>query len=517
MIVLLLVIIAVLASILILQRHKKGLYSSIHSNSHRVNATTNSNGQVAEQEEVYSEPDKQRSFTSTSMIKPSVVDLDNFKKMDQNPLYNHPPEEPQVVAEYAEIPRGSSITSTNLPPAPPLCRSGPSMSPKFKPVPELPDSVDPGFNIYASADNIFQQEEKFEDIYSEPYDLTTFASGGLSEGVDHHTRSPEGASVRLGDDLTPYSSVYAMPAPLDRSEGPMEISSTNIRELQPLGVGQFGEVVLAQTVGLSLKDLKLSETNIDRSVEISVAVKKLKEDSQTSTREAFEKEIKFMSRLSHRNVIRLLAVCLKGTPFIVMEYMEEGDLNQFLKKRKFSTVPSDYSNTLDIRGLLDIATQIASGMEYLASMKFIHRDLATRNCLVGKNLVVKIADFGMSQNLYSAYYFKLKGRAVLPIRWMAYECFYGRFSVKTDVWAYGVTLWEVFTLGQHQPYEGWTDQEVIENSVKPSRGGESKKLDKPDVCPPEVYHLMLKCWCHESENRPTFKEICQVLKTLNVP
>jgi hypothetical protein len=511
-IILLMVIIVIMIVVLIRKRKLREVYSRVSYDMAQV-----SNGQTFQQGEVNSEPNKERTFTSSSIVKPSVVDLEKFKRMDENPIYSHPEGEGPVGSEYAEIPREGSIRSACVPPIPAPYRSGSSVSPKFKTVPESVDSVDSGFNIYASADTVVNEGGKFEDIYSEPYDLTTFATEGKLVDKDHRIKSPEDTTAKLGDDWTPYSSVYAMPALLDRSEGPKEIEPCNIQEVKPLGVGQFGEVVLAQTVGLSLKDLKLSETDNDTSVKISVAVKKLKDESQSSTREAFEKEIKFMSRLSHRNVIRLLAVCLKGTPFIVMEYMEEGDLNQFLKKRQFSSTPSDYSNTLDVRGLVDIATQIASGMEYLATMKFIHRDLATRNCLVGKNLTVKIADFGMSQNLYSAYYFRLKGRAVLPIRWMAYECFYGRFSIKSDVWAYGVTIWEVFTLGQRQPFEGWTDQEVIENAVKPSRGGESEKLEKPELCPPELYHLMTQCWCHDSAHRPDFTEICEILSTLNAP
>ena len=421
-------------------------------------------------------------------------------QMESNPIYQLPDGEG---AEYAVINnddriRATSITSSDVsPPVPPPYRSRASTSPKTATIPE---EMDLGSNIYARPGSVGCTSDNFEDIYSEPYDLSAFST-------------PVSEPVASSDaELTPYSSVYAMPAPLERWEGPKEVSAKNVTEVKELGVGQFGEVVLAQTVDLSLKDLGLSEVDSDTSISIPVAIKKLKDTSQKATLEAFQKEIKFMSRLSHKNVIRLLAVCLKGTPFIIMEYMEEGDLNQYLKKHQFSTTPSGYSNALDMQSLMDVSTQIASGMEYLASKKFIHRDLATRNCLVGKNLVVKIADFGMSQNLYSAYYFKLKGRAVLPIRWMAFECFYGRFSVKSDVWAFGVTLWEIFTLCKDQPFEGWTDQDVIQNAIKPSRGGETEKLSRPEVCPMEMYRLMLSCWQHDPDNRPTFASICKTLQ-----
>ena len=440
---------------------------------------------------------------SEPQLPPGRYPKEHLMKLDQmesNPIYQLPGGEG---AEYAVInndrARVTSITSRDVSPPvpPPPYRARASTSPKTDTIPE---EVDLESNIYARPGSIGCALDNFEDIYSEPYDLSAFSTHASEPVV-----SPDAS-------LTPYSSVYAMPAPLERWEGRKEVTARNVSEVKELGVGQFGEVVLAQTVGLSLKDLGLSDTNTDTNISIPVAIKKLKDTSQKATLEAFEKEIKFMSRLSHKNVIQLLAICLKGTPFIVMEYMEEGDLNQFLKKRQFSSATSDYSNALDMRDLMNISNQIASGMEYLASKKFIHRDLATRNCLVGKNLVVKIADFGMSQNLYSAYYFRLKGRAVLPIRWMAFECFYGRFSVKSDVFAFGVTLWEVLTLCKEQPYEGWSDQDVIQNAIKPSRGGETEKLPKPELCSSELYHLMLSCWKHDPDSRPSFSSICKTLQ-----
>ena len=114
---------------------------------------------------------------------------------------------------------------------------------------------------------------------------------------------------------------------------------------------------------------------------------------------------------------------------------------------------------------------------------------------------MKIADFGMSQNLYSSHYCKISGRAVVPIRWMAYECFLGKFSVKTDVWAFGITLWEIFTLGKSQPFGEFSDQQMIEDAIK----GASKKIpDQPKICPNDIYDVMKSCFHYEASERARF-------------
>ena len=151
-------------------------------------------------------------------------------------------------------------------------------------------------------------------------------------------------------------------------------------------------------------------------------------------------------------------------------------------------------------------------MRYLASLKYIHRDLATRNILVGQDFKVKIADFGMSQRLYSSFYYRIKGKAVLPIRWMSSECFYGRFSEKSDAWAFGVTMWEIFTLCQQQPYEHISDQEVVSDALK---GKDRTLLSQPPSCPDEVYHVMMRCWVYEPDERATFEEVHGLLSQIH--
>ena len=310
------------------------------------------------------------------------------------------------------------------------------------------------------------------------------------------------ASISDTDSLCPYASIYADPLPLTKSEGPPIVTSKNIEPLHQLGTGQFGEVILANTVGLSYQDLGIGNSN-DSTVSLKVAVKTLKASPSEDVQKAFEKEIKFMSRLKDDNVVRLLGICTTGTPFIMMEYMENGDLNNYLQEFELTTKTGNPPTENEIRldALVYMSFQIASGMNYLSSHKFIHRDLAARNILVGADYTIKIADFGMSQNLYSAYYYKVGGRICLPIRWMAYECFFGKFSVKTDVWAFGITLWEIFTLCRFQPFGEFSDQEMIQDAIK----GSNRKIPyQPDNCPSDIYNIMKSCFHHEPSERAGF-------------
>jgi len=359
----------------------------------------------------------------------------------------------------------------------------------------------PQHDIYTMPDVTSSQpvETDNETVYSEPIQPSLFTDvvGSPSDS----------------ENLLPYAPVYTIPTPLPRSENELlKVGVCNIREIRELGMGLFGRVILAETVGLSPKELRVSKSDEDKSKSTLVAVKKLKSGAPSTTKEAFEKEVNFMSRLKNKNVIQILGVCYEDTPFIMIEYMEKGDLNQYLQKFKVvGTTDSEPQGQITTSILVHIITQIVSAMKYLATHNYVHRDLATRNCLVGPNYLVKISDFGMSRSLYESHYYRIHGRFALPVRWMSFECFYGKFSQKSDVWAFGVTTWEVFTLAKEQPYNDMSDKQVVDDAIK---GKNRKLLARPDMCPPEVYEILLKCWVHNTQQRATFEELYQLLSSI---
>uniref|UniRef100_A0A3B4U314 receptor protein-tyrosine kinase n=1 Tax=Seriola dumerili TaxID=41447 RepID=A0A3B4U314_SERDU len=285
---------------------------------------------------------------------------------------------------------------------------------------------------------------------------------------------------------------------------------------EKLGEGQFGEVHLCEAEGMQdfLDEVLSIEGNNESP--LLVAVKTLREDANKNARNDFLKEIRIMSRLRDPNIVRLLAVCVDTDPLcMITEYMENGDLNQFLFMTSVSFV---VSSARSYSKLIGMAVQIASGMKYLSSLNFVHRDLATRNCLVGKNYTIKIADFGMSRNLYRGDYYRIQGRAILPIRWMSWESILlGKFTMASDVWAFGVTLWEILTLCKEQPYSQLSDEQVIENTGEFFRDqGKQVYLPKPPCCPERVYtDLMLSCWRRNAKQRPSFQEMhTQLIESL---
>uniref|UniRef100_A0A8C4DUP9 receptor protein-tyrosine kinase n=1 Tax=Dicentrarchus labrax TaxID=13489 RepID=A0A8C4DUP9_DICLA len=312
------------------------------------------------------------------------------------------------------------------------------------------------------------------------------------------------------------NNTYAVPALASSSPGadaaPLpELPRQCLIFKEKLGEGQFGEVHLCEIE--SPQDLPNLEFpfNVRKGRPLLVAVKILRPDASKNARNDFLKEVKILSRLKDPNIIRLLGVCVSSDPLcMVTEYMECGDLNQYLSHRVLldKTGPSHNTPTISYPALISMASQIASGMKFLSSLNFVHRDLATRNCLGGERHI-KIADFGMSRNLYAGDYYRIQGRAVLPIRWMAWECILmGKFTTASDVWAFGVTLWEMLSVCQEQPYSNLTDEQVIDNAGEFFRDqGRQVYLSKPAVCPQGLYELMLSCWNRDCKLRPSFAYI----------
>ncbi|XP_041843236.1 epithelial discoidin domain-containing receptor 1 isoform X2 [Melanotaenia boesemani] len=324
------------------------------------------------------------------------------------------------------------------------------------------------------------------------------------------------------------NNTYAVPALASSSPGadatPLpELPRQSLIFKEKLGEGQFGEVHLCEIE--NPQDLPSLEFpfNVRKGRPLLVAVKILRPDASKNARNDFLKEVKILSRLKDPNIIRLLGVCVSSDPLcMVTEYMECGDLNQYLSHRVLldKTGPSHNTPTISYPALISMASQIASGMKFLSSLNFVHRDLATRNCLVGGEKDesgedrggerhIKIADFGMSRNLYAGDYYRIQGRAVLPIRWMAWECILmGKFTTASDVWAFGVTLWEMLSVCQEQPYSNLTDEQVIDNAGEFFRDqGRQVYLSRPAVCPQGLYELMLSCWNRDCKLRPSFAYI----------
>ncbi|XP_007946609.1 high affinity nerve growth factor receptor [Orycteropus afer afer] len=269
-----------------------------------------------------------------------------------------------------------------------------------------------------------------------------------------------------------------------------------------LGEGAFGKVFLAECYNLLPDQDKML-----------VAVKALKEVSE-SARQDFQREAELLTMLQHQHIVRFFGVCTEGRPLLmVFEYMRHGDLNRFLRSHgpdaKLLAGREDVApGPLGLGQLLGIASQVAAGMVYLAGLHFVHRDLATRNCLVGQGLVVKIGDFGMSRDIYSTDYYRVGGRTMLPIRWMPPESIlYRKFTTESDVWSFGVVLWEIFTYGK-QPWYQLSNTEAIECITQ------GHELERPRACPPEVYAIMRGCWQREPQQRHSIKDVHARLQAL---
>uniref|UniRef100_A0A8D0AJ11 receptor protein-tyrosine kinase n=1 Tax=Sander lucioperca TaxID=283035 RepID=A0A8D0AJ11_SANLU len=266
----------------------------------------------------------------------------------------------------------------------------------------------------------------------------------------------------------------------------IDVSFISIERI--IGAGEFGEVCSGP--------LRLPGKR-----EIQVAIKTLKAGYTEQQRRDFLWEASIMGQFNHPNIIRLEGVVTKSKPvMIITEYMENGSLDTFLKKN---------DGQFTVIQLVGMLRGIASGMRYLSDMGYVHRDLAARNILVNSNLVCKVSDFGLSRVLEDdpeAAYTTRGGK--IPIRWTAPEAIaYRKFTSASDVWSYGIVMWEVMSYGE-RPYWEMSNQDVIK-AVE-----ESYRLPGPMDCPEALYHLMMDCWQRERSNRPKFDEIVCLLDKL---
>ncbi|XP_028401197.1 proto-oncogene tyrosine-protein kinase receptor Ret-like [Dendronephthya gigantea] len=248
-----------------------------------------------------------------------------------------------------------------------------------------------------------------------------------------------------------------------------------------------------------------------------VAVKMLRENHRESELSSILSEIKILKKANnkrHPNVIKFIGGCFfEGKLLVVTEFCFHGNLKKFLIKSRVSSdseiltpIYANIKSTLDHRELLRIARDVANGMAHLSANKFVHRDLAARNILINKQKVAKIADFGLARDIGSAEEYIRTHQNLLPVKWMALESLlHGCFTTASDVWSFGVLLYEITTLGG-EPYENISPYNVIVCI------GSGFRMSKPAHCSSEIYKIMRDCWEENPQCRPTFPKILKELR-----
>uniref|UniRef100_A0A669EPK6 Tyrosine-protein kinase n=1 Tax=Oreochromis niloticus TaxID=8128 RepID=A0A669EPK6_ORENI len=286
------------------------------------------------------------------------------------------------------------------------------------------------------------------------------------------------SSVIVADKAMPmdtevYESPYADPDELRSST--VDRSHLFLEDGE-LGSGNFGTV--------------MKGTYKMRKTEKTVAVKILKnDDNNQSVRDEMLREANVMQQLDNPYIVRMIGICEAENLMLVMELAELGPLHKFLQKNKQTT----------IKNITELVHQVSMGMKYLEEHNFVHRDLAARNVLLVTQHYAKISDFGLSKAVAEDQnYYKAKGHGKWPVKWYAPECInYFKFSSKSDVWSFGVLMWEAYSYGQ-KPYKGMKGNDVLQMIES------GKRMDSPEKCPLEMYELMKTCWTYKANERPGF-------------
>uniref|UniRef100_A0A8C5I8F3 Fibroblast growth factor receptor n=1 Tax=Gouania willdenowi TaxID=441366 RepID=A0A8C5I8F3_GOUWI len=328
----------------------------------------------------------------------------------------------------------------------------------------------------------------------------------LRRQVSADSSSSMNSSTPLVRITTRRSSAHDEPIPeYDLPEDPRwEFARDRLTLGKPLGEGCFGQVVMAEALGID-KD-KPKEA-------VTVAVKMLKDDATEKDLSDLVSEMEMMKMIGkHKNIINLLGACTQDGPlYVIVEYASKGNLREYLRARRPPGMEYSYDiarvsdEQLTFKDLVSCTYQVARGMEYLASQKCIHRDLAARNVLVTESNFMKIADFGLARDVHNIDYYKKTTNGRLPVKWMAPEALFDRvYTHQSDVWSFGVLMWEIFTLGG-SPYPGIPVEELFK-LLK-----EGHRMDKPGNCTNELYMMMKDCWHAISSQRPTFKQLVEDL------
>ncbi|CAM4402581.1 unnamed protein product [Lepidochelys olivacea] len=315
--------------------------------------------------------------------------------------------------------------------------------------------------------------------YENKYYLAeNYCFNSVPQLIHYHQHNSAGMITRLRHAVT--TKANKVPSTSSLGNGIWELKREEIVLLKELGSGQFGVVQWGKWKG-----------------KYDVAIKMIKEGSMSE--DEFIEEAHTMMKLNHPKLVKLYGVCTETYPFyIVAEYMANGCLLNYLRSHGKELQPFQ---------LLEICYSICEAMTFLESQQFIHRDLAARNCLVDSDLTVKVSDFGMARYVLDDLYVSSLGTK-FPVKWSAPEVFhYTKFSSKSDVWAFGILMWEVFTLGK-QPYELYDNVQVIE------KVSEGYRLYRPQLASETIYQLMYCCWHELPEKRPTFHQLLSIIETL---